>query len=323
MKLLSSPLKIVITAVEAIIFPWLIILPATGANLSFPPLYQEIQKYETTIDTNGDIADIYYPVIDSVAAEFPIALFLQGALLDKAEYTNYAQTVASYGFVVVVPNHIQSFPEFGVTGLFSEVSQIEETLTYLKRENVNPTSRIKGILNTETLSLLGHSFGGAVGLNAIGNYCLPFLCNEIEFTLPEEVVAGVFYGAFLRNFEGEFLPLNNQDIPLALISGSRDGVSTPEEILASYQLIDDPPKALITIEGANHYGITNEDNLRDPVRPTLEPDVANETLALWTSLFLRANVLGDDDAADLLYRTGDSLDDNVSIVFQTKSTHKK
>ena len=94
MKLLSSPLKIVITAVEAIIFPWLIILPATGANLSFPPLYQQIQKYETTIDTNGDIADIYYPVIDSVAAEFPIALFLQGALLDKAEYTNYAENVS-------------------------------------------------------------------------------------------------------------------------------------------------------------------------------------------------------------------------------------
>ncbi len=319
MKLLSSPSKLVIRAIKAITFSLLITLPATGANLSFPPLYEEIEQYETTIDTNGDRADIYYPVIDS-AAEFPIALLLQGALLDKAEYTNYAQTVASYGFVVVVPNHIQSFPEFGLTGFFSEVSQIEDTLNYLERENVNPTSRLNRILNTESLSLLGHSQGGAVSLSAIGDYCLPFLCNEIEFALPEEVVAGVFYGAFLRNFEGEFLPIDNQDIPLALISGSRDGVSTPEEILASYQLIQDPPNALITIEGANHYGITNEDNSRDPVRPTLEPDVANETIALWTSLFLRANVLGDNDAADLLYRTGDSLDDNVSIVFQTKST---
>ena len=319
MKLLSSPLKIVIRVVEAITFPLLITLPATGANLSFPPLYEEIQKYETTIDTNGDIADIYYPVIDSVA-ELPIALFLQGALLDKAEYTNYAQIVASYGFVVVVPNHIQSFPEFGVTGLFSEVSQIEDTLIYLEGENVNSTSPLNGILNTKSLSLLGHSQGGGVSLSAIGDYCLPFFCNEIEFTLPEEVVAGVFYGAFLRNFEGEFLPIDNQDVPLALISGSRDGVSTPDEILASYQLIDEGAKALITIEGANHYGITNEDNLRDPVRPTLEQDVANETVALWTSLFLRANVLGDNDAADLLYGKGDSLDENVSIVFQTKST---
>lgn len=321
LKLLSSSSKLVIRAVEAITFSLFITLPATGANLSFPPLYEEIDQYETIVETNGDSADIYYPVIDSAAElELPTALFLQGALLDKAEYTNYAQTVASYGFIVVVPNHIQSFPEFGLSGIFSEVSQIDAVLEHLKQEDIDLTSPINGIVNTESLSLLGHSFGGAVSLNAIGNYCFPIACNEPEFVLPEEVVAGVLYGAFLRNFEGEFLPIDNQDIPLALISGIRDGVSTPEEILATYQLIEDPPNALITIKGANHYGITNEDNSRDSIRPTLEQDVANETIALWTSLFLRANVLGDNDAADLLYRTGGNVDDNVSIVFQTKST---
>lgn len=30
---------------------------------------------------------------------------LQGVLVDKADYSNYAETVASYGFVVVVPNN--------------------------------------------------------------------------------------------------------------------------------------------------------------------------------------------------------------------------
>lgn len=141
--------------------------------------------------------------------------------------------------------------------------------------------------------------------------------NETEFTLPEEVVGGAFYGDFLQNFEGEFLPINNQEIPLALVSGSRDGVSIPEEIQSSYELIQNPPNALITIERANHYGITNQDNLRDPIRPTLEQDIANETIARWTSLFLRANVLGDSDAAVLLNNTG--FDENVSIISQNQS----
>ena len=293
------------------------LIATAEANLASSPLFEEISLYETNITTQGDPADIYYPTIATETSDLPIALFLQGALVDKAEYSNFAQTVASYGFVVVVPNHIQSFPELGITGLLPEVSQIDSVLTYLESENSQPTSPLNGILNTESLSLLGHSQGGAVGLSAIGNYCIPFLCNETEFTLPEEVVGGAFYGAFLQNFEGEFLPIDNQEIPLALVSGSRDGVSTPEEIQTSYELIQNPPNALITIEGANHYGITNEDNLRDPIRPTLEQDIANETIARWTSLFLRANVLGDSDAAVLLNNTG--FDDNVSIISQNKS----
>lgn len=76
-------------------------------------------------------------------------------------------------------------------------------------------------------------------------------------------------------------------------------------------------KTIITIEGANHYGITNQDNFRDPIRPTLEQDIANETIARWTSLFLRANVLGDSEAADLLNNTG--FDNNVSIINQNQS----
>lgn len=316
---LSSSSKSFLVLVKALTIQLLASFPAAGASLTFPPLFEEVSQYETNITTNGDPADIYYPTMAGKTDKLPTALFLQGALVDKADYANFAQTVASYGFVVVVPNHVQSFPEFGVTGLFSEVSQIEAVSTYLETENLNPTSPVKGILDTESLSLLGHSQGGAVGLSAVGNYCLPFLCNEAEFTLPEEVVGGVFYGAFLQNSTSEFLPIDNQEIPLALISGSRDGVSTPEEIQASYELIQDPPNALISIEGANHYSITNEDNLRDPLRPTLDQDLANAAIARWTSSFLRANVLGDPNAIDFFNNTGDNLDENVRVLSQTQS----
>lgn len=294
--------------------------PATASNFNPAPLFEEVNNYETTITTNGDPADIYYPDT-STAENFPVALFLQGALVDQADYTNFANTVASYGFVVVVPNHFQSFPELGVEGLLAEVSQIDDVLAYVETENSNSTSPVEGIIDTDNLALLGHSWGAAVGLSAIGNYCIPGICNDPEFILAEEVVAGAFYGGFLRDFNsGEYLAIDNNSIPIGLISGSRDGVATPEEVSASYEVIEDSPKALITVEGANHYGITNEDNpQRDPLRPTLEQDIANETIARWSGLFLRASIFNEPDAFDYIYNTGASLDPNVTVISETRS----
>ena len=305
--------------IEAFVLALGITFPVTASTFNPSPLFEQVNKYQTTIETNGDPADIYYP--DTLESNnFPVALFLQGALVDKADYANFASTVASYGFVVIVPNHFQSFPQFGLEGLLPEVSQIDDVLNYIEAENSNSTSPLERIIDTNNLALLGHSWGGAVGLSAIGNYCIPLVCNEAEFNLPEETVAGIFYGTFLQDFNtGEFVAIDNDSIPLGLISGSRDGVATPEEVRASYELIQNPPKALITVEGANHYGITNEDNLRDPLRPTLEQDIANETIARWSGLFLRASIFDDRDAFDYVYNTGYLQDENVTVISQTKS----
>ena len=77
---------------------------------------------------------------------------------------------------------------------------------------------------------------------------------------------------------------------------------------------------MITIEGTNHYGITNEDNLdRRQNIPTLEQEVATETNARWSALFLRATVLDDPDAYDYVFKTGDAQDRNVTVISETKS----
>lgn len=292
--------------------------PATAFSFDRSPL--DVNKYETTITTSGNPADIYYPdTSESDEEDFPVALLLQGALVDKADYSNFASQVASHGFVVVVPNNFQSIPEFGEV-LLPEVSQIEDVLAYVQVEDSNSASPLEGIVDPENLALLGHSQGGAVGLSAIGNYCLTLLCNDSEFTLPEEVFSGIFYGAFLRDFpSGEYLSIDNNSVPVGLISGSRDGVSTPDEIQASFAEIQDPPKALITVKGANHYGITNEDSLRDPTRPTLDQDVATETIASLTSLFLKGSLFLQDNelqtsqADDFLDDLEDLMDENVMV----------
>ncbi|MEG3872144.1 alpha/beta hydrolase [Microcoleus sp. Z1_B5] len=248
-------------------------------------------------------------------------LLLQGALVDKSFYSDYASHVARYGFVVVVPNHLRPSP-FNPTSppnLASETSQIGAVLSQMAIENTKPTSPIASVIDTQRLGLLGHSFGGAVGLSVIANKCLPelYLCQE-PFTRPKELLAAAFFGANLRNpIANEFVPIANDGIAVALIQGSIDGVALPDRAHSTFDQIQTPPKALITVMGANHFGITDVNNpagaMPDRNTATLERAVGIETIARWSALFLRAHMLKDRSAFDYIYSQGDALDPNVRV----------
>ena len=134
---------------------------------TFPkPLYENIATYTTTIPNRYgtvDKTDIYYPILSSSNKKtLPVALMLQGTLVDKSDYSNFANIVASYGFVVVIPNHFQTVPQCDKPVLVSETSQVENFVNFVKKENSNPDSPIKGLLDDKKLALLGHSHGGAL-----------------------------------------------------------------------------------------------------------------------------------------------------------------
>lgn len=299
------------------------------AETSTPqPLFKDVDSYTTKISENNDIADIYFPKISSKktgSPSFPIALLLQGANVDKSNYSNFASIVASYGFVVVVPNHKAKRPTVG-TGLFADTSQIQAVLAQMRLENQNPKSPVTNIINTEKLGLLGHSLGGAVGLSAIANLCLPFLCQG-SFSRPKQLLAGAFFGASLRNVTTQqYVPIHNSYIKVALLQGSVDSIGLPQRAQATYEQIQDPPKTLITILGANHYGITNTNNptgaRADRNFPLLKQNTSIETIARWSGLFLRANILNDQVAGNYIYSTGDTLDENVTVINQNNKYKK-
>lgn len=223
--------------------------------------------------------------------------------------------------MVVVPNHLRPSPfnPSSPPNLASETSQIAAVLSQMAIENTKPTSPIASVIDTQRLGLLGHSFGGAVGLSVIANKCLPelYLCQE-PFTRPKELLAGAFFGANLRNpIANEFVPIANDGIAVALIQGDIDGVALPDRSQSTFDQIQTPPKALITVMGANHFGITdvNSPAGANPDRntATLERAVGIETIARWSGLFLRANMLKDRSAFDYIYSQGDALDPNVRV----------
>ncbi|KAM3091335.1 alpha/beta hydrolase family protein [Phormidesmis sp. 146-12] len=293
---------------------------------SLDHLYNKIGQYTTTIAANGDPADVYFPQVPKSncnSIEFPIVLLLQGALVDKADYSNFAKQVASYGFVVVVPNHERTLSgpnDQSVTGLFSEQNQVNDVLAQVKVEDQNAKSPLFKIIDTTKLGLLGHSFGGAVGLTASQQDIQVPGFSSPGYTRPPELKAGIFYGANLRNQQtNEALPINNHGIAIGLIQGDLDGVAAPINAQRTYDQIRNPPKALITVKGANHYGITNEDNpARDPNRPTLDQAAATSAIAKSSGLFLRAHILNDHRAFDALFNASTPFDPNISIISQTR-----
>ena len=301
-------------------------------NLLPATLYDDIEVIETTIPNTGDAIDIYIP--EYIDNKLPIAILLPGANVDKSNYSIYAETVSSYGFAVVVPNNIRTIdlpdPAPDITGNLAELSQINEVFDYLR----TPESPIDDAIDPDTLALLGHSFGGAAGLYALqGGSNIP---NDPfgEFERPEELAGGIFFGTDLRPSLGNGQPsppvplIDNNDLPTGLVLGDNDGISDPAETRETYDQIEDPPKALIAVEGTNHFGITNDNNPLNPPTtpeavPAIVPDpnpqeipqaIAIDTIATWSALFLRATVLEDASAYDFVFGTGDELDSNVSVI---------
>jgi hypothetical protein len=144
--------------------------------------------------------------------------------------------------------------------------------------------------------------GGLAGLEALANRCRFPLCVG-RFHRPAALRGGVFYGTDLRGHGGgPVAPIDTDGLPVALIRGSRDGASHPVDVEATWRQIRTPRKALFTVEGANHYGLTNSSRpVNPPGLPPLHPDrnaaTADqrrtiEAIARWSGRFLRQEVLG-------------------------------
>ncbi len=295
-------------------------LPTNAAvtDATFEQPYESFSSYTTTNSINGDATDIYFPTLENKVAvdNLPIVLLLQGALVDKSFYSDYASQVARYGFAVAVPNHIRTVPGLGDV-LASETSQVQAVVDQFIAESNNANSPLSGKLNTEKFGLLGHSLGEAVGLASIGEVCLPGVCLE-PFERSEALMGGAFFGANLRDQNDTFVTIENEGIGVALIQGEQDGRALPLNAERTLEQIKAPPKALITLGGVNHFGITNvntpEGAVLDPNEQQLSQEASVETIARWSGLFLRGTVLEDQDALDYVFDAEESLDPTVTDV---------
>ncbi len=245
----------------------------------------------------GDEADLYLPGGASAEGSLPIALLLQGAHVDKRHYAGFAAALARQGFLVVVPNHWRTFPPLPLIGqriLLADQRQIGTALAALQALNSTGPAPLRGVIDGERLVVIGHSMGGLAGLEALADRCRFPLCIG-SFQRPEALRGGVFYGTDLRGHGGGPVgPIETNDRPVALISGSRDEASSTLDVEATWEQIRTRRKALLTIEGADHDAITSNGRPENPLTTDQKATIA--TIARWSGLFLQAEVMEDPQA---------------------------
>jgi predicted dienelactone hydrolase len=293
--------------------------PAIPGSVGIDGVRYEVATFTTTVpalvaDDPPDPADVYHPSVPRPSGQgFPVALMLQGGLVERSAYNDYARQVASYGFVVVVPDHERLL--FGQTALYAEQTQVRDVAAWMESENVRSASPVAGRVDPSTLVLMGHSFGGATALSAVEGICrLPF-CIVAERDYPErppQVKAASLYGTNLSSPTGDEVPfVNTQGVPVAFIQGSVDTATTPEETNQTYARMSGGTKAIVTIEGAGHFGLVDADAETapgggSPAQPLAQAS-SIETAGRWTALTLLA-FLGDPAATAYVTTTGDAAD---------------
>ncbi len=256
----------------------------------------------------GDETDVYLPQSKAIINyAFPVALFLQGFDVDKSCYSQFARQLASYGFLVLVPNHRPAGRPF----FAPELEQISKILTSFTVESKNSHS-LNENLDIQRIALLGHSAGGLTGLQALQNI-LPVQENKKDNLLPK-LVGGVFYGSQLTGVQMK----KKKEVPIALISGSLDGIVSPKLTKETYQNLQSIPKAFITIKGTNHYGITNTaqppDGPKEEHLPLLEQHISTHKIAHLSAIFLRAYMLNDKASCKYFSCNDCQLDEATSLL---------
>ena len=243
----------------------------------------------------GDKADVYFPDVAAAADAFPIVAVLQGGLVDKSfysdkpDYSGLGTQLARFGFVVVIPNHLVSFGPPGTLPVtpFPDECVILDVLAQMTTEDETAKkdgqpNPLFGIIDTERMVLFGHSAGGAACLFAIGGSCQFPFCGPpgLPFPLPDAVRGGAFYGTNTIPLGGTRpIPVNTNEIPVAFVQGTRDSIATLAEALATIEEIESkvPPELIPIIDvdgdpGANHYGVTNENNPQAVLPNFIPPD---------------------------------------------------
>ena len=194
--------------------------PATGSELAIVVWFPEQ-------DGGVDPSDSPYPGI----------VFAHGFLANPLLYPGNGQQLASWGYVVAMP-------DLPVSRLSVRVADARFVLTYLERESASADSFLTGMVDPDRLGMVGHSLGGLTTLAAAARD------GRIKAAVAlDPVNPPVFLGISAWNAEAE----GPQVVAPTLVIGAPVQIcnyfANYEQI---YPLLGTQHKAMLAISDANH-----------------------------------------------------------------------
>ena len=240
-------------------------------------------------------ADIYLPRLGNSSPQ-PVIVISHGLGSNRLSFRYFAEHLASYGYVVAVPEHPGSSNRQFEALLGSQVSDVSEPTEFLDRpadvsylldelERLSQADeRFQGRLNLSQVGVMGQSFGGYTALALVGaqlnfervkqnceskletslNLSLLLQCQVQK--LPQKayrlqdprVKAAVAVNPIGATVFGPsgFQAINR---PVMIISGSSDAVAPPLfEQFEPFSWLSSIEKRLILVEGATHFSMIDE-----------------------------------------------------------------
>jgi dienelactone hydrolase len=243
---------------------------------------------------------VYYPAtvegadaqIDTVHGPYPIVAFGHGFFMQTGYYLSHFRHLATHGFVVIAPQ----FPDTQHGELADDLLYCVE---YLRQQHSSSGSRFRGLIDTASIGLSGHSMGGGASLLAAARdsrvrVVAPLAAAETTpsaIAVMDQIVGFVY-----------------------LIAGASDGIAPPAAHQIPMYNNANPPKALCNIREANHTRFMDVAtfDFTDPNGTLTRPQQLLITRRYLTSVL---SFVLKRDSSFWVYVFGDSARNDPRIIF--------
>lgn len=135
-------------------------------------IYPATLKFEVPEGTVGTVQGhaLKDAAFDTAAAPYPLVIFSPGFGGARTLYAHFTEHVASYGFVVIAPDHHEVFDPTWADIPTSTIYRPQDVLKAIAfaDELTTADGGMAGIINTDLIAVAGHSYGGYTALAAAG-----------------------------------------------------------------------------------------------------------------------------------------------------------